>query len=116
MDPDQTYNSIVFSKSYDNETKGVRQSTARAVNTPDVMTVLSQPYVDSQTKVPGTRYTLRFDRHDIDANLALIVSSMYLVIALPKTVTDAQFNVLKATFRAAIADADLIEDVLNNEK
>jgi hypothetical protein len=34
---------------------------------------------------------------------------------VPSTVTSAQFAVLVATFRAMVADADHIEDILNNE-
>lgn len=116
MDANLTFNSVVFKHSYDNKDESQRQSIARAINTPDVLIIKSQDYIDSATKVPGRRYTVRFDRHDIDANLVKIVSSAYLVIAVPSTVTQAQLDVVVATFKAGVANADLIAAVLNNEK
>lgn len=116
MDADQTYNSVVFKKTFDTKDESQRQSTARGVTTPDVMVIKSQDYIDSVTKVPGKRYTCRIDRHDIDANVAKIITSAYFVIAVPSTVTQAQLDVIVATFRAVVADADHIEDILNNEK
>jgi len=116
MNADLTFNSVVFKKSYDAQNESLRQSVARALNTPDQMIVRSQPYTDSKTKVSGTRYTIRFDRYDLDATLQKILSSAYCVIAVPETVTQAQFDVLVATFKAAVADANLITNVLNNEK
>jgi hypothetical protein len=94
----------------------MRQSTTRGVTTPDQLIIKSQDYVDSKTKVSGQRYTVRIDRHDVDANLQKIISSAYLVIAVPSTVTTTQLNTVVATFKAAVADADLITNVLNSEK
>jgi hypothetical protein len=111
-----TYNSVVHDLSYKDKAESLRQSSARGINTPDRMYVRSQPYTDSVTKVPGTRYTVRFDRHDLDGNNAKIVSSAYAVFLVPETVTTAQYDVIVATFKAAIANADLVADVLNNEK
>jgi hypothetical protein len=81
-----------------------------------LLIIKSQDYVDSVTKVAGRRYTGRFDRHDIDANLQKIVSSAYFVIAVPETVTQAQLDVVVATFKAGVADANLVANILNNEK
>jgi len=117
MNNDLTYNSVVFEKSFDNEAKSLRQSTARGINDPDQMTVASQPYVDSVTQVAGTRYTVRFDRHDHEAVTARkYISSMYLVIAVPEAENSTDLAVLVATFKAAVANADLIGDVLNGER
>ena len=116
MNDSLTFNSVVHELSYKYKAESLRQSTARGINTPDKLFVRSQSYVDSVTKVPGTRYTARFDRHDLDANNAKIVSSAYVVILVPETVTTAQLDVVVATFKAAIANADFIADVLNNEK
>lgn len=116
MDADQTYNTIVFKKTFDLKDESQRQSTTRGVNTPDLMVIKSQDYVDSVTKITGKRYTCRIDRHDLDANNAKIITSAYFVIAVPSTATQAQIDNIVATFRAVVADADHIEDVLNNEK
>lgn len=111
-----TFNSVVHELSYKDKSESLRQSTTRGINTPDKLFVRSQAYTDSVTKVPGTRYVARFDRHDTDANNAKIISSVYVVLQVPETVTTAQYDVIVATFKAAIANADFIADVLNNEK
>jgi hypothetical protein len=116
MNADLTFNSVVFKKAWDNQDQSLRQSIARGVNTPDQLIIKSQDYVDSKTKVPGRRYTVRFDRTDLDANTVSILSSCYAVIAVPSTVTQAQLDVVVATFKAGIADASLVAAVLNNEK
>lgn len=116
MSPDLTFNTIAFKKSYDTQDKSLRQSIARGINTPDQLTIQSQPYVDSKTKVSGQRYTGRVDRVDIDANLQSIVTSMYFVIAVPGTATQAAVDNVVATFKAVVADASFVANVLNNEK
>lgn len=116
MDSDQTYNSIVFAKSYDKENESKRQSIARGINTPDVMMIRSQDYVDSTTKIAGKRYTCRVERHDLDANNARIISVASFTFQVPSTAAGAAVTALVATFRAVVADADHIEDILNDEK
>jgi hypothetical protein len=115
MNASLTFNSVVFAKSFDEDGGAVRTSKARGINTPDKLIIKTQDYVDSVTKVPGRRYTGRVDRYDIDANLQQIISSAYFVIAVPKTVTQAQLDVVVATFKAAVADANFVVQVLNDE-
>jgi len=112
MNADLTFNSVVFAKAWDKENESTRISKARGINTPDLLVVKSQDYIDSKTKVSGKRYTVRFDREDLDATSQKIVSSAYLVIAVPSTVTQAQLDVVVATFKAGVANADLIANVL----
>jgi hypothetical protein len=81
-----------------------------------MLIIKSQSYIDSATKIAGTRYTGRVDRQDIDANLAPITTSAYFVIAVPKTATQAQLDNVVATFKAVVADANFVANVLNNEK
>jgi hypothetical protein len=116
MNADLTFNSVVFKKTFDMKDESQRQSTTRGVTTPDQLIIKSQDYVDSATKVAGRRYTGRIDRTDIDANLQKILTSAYFVIAVPGTVTQAQLDVVVATFKASVADASLITAILNNEK
>lgn len=116
MNADLTFNTIVFKKSFDEKDGSERRSTTRAVNTPDMLIIKSQSYIDSATKIAGTRYTGRVDRQDIDANLAPITTSAYFVIAVPKTATQAQLDNVVATFKAVVADANFVANVLNNEK
>jgi hypothetical protein len=116
MDADQTYNSILFKKSYDLKEESLRRSTTRGINTPDDMTIRSGDYVDSKNKVPGRRYNCRFDRVTIDTNGAKINTFAQLTIGVPSTALQADVDAIVATFRAAVADADHIEDILNEEK
>jgi hypothetical protein len=116
MNADLTFNTIVFKKTYDLKEESQRQSIARSINTPDNLIIKSQEYVDSATKVAGKRFTGRVDRTDIDANLAEIVTSAYFVVAVPKTATQAQVDNVITTFKAVVADANFVANVLNNEK
>lgn len=116
MNADLTFNTIVFKKSFDEKDGSERRSIARAINTPDLLIIKSQDYVDSATKVAGKRYTGRVDRVDIDANLQSITTSMYFVIAVPSTAAQAAVDAVVATFKAVVADANFVANVLNNEK
>lgn len=116
MNADLTFNTIVFKKSYDKEDESKRASSARGINTPDELIIRSQNYVDSATKVAGKRYTGRIDRHDVDANLQKIVTSVYFVVAVPETAAQASVDNVIATFKAVVADAGFMTAVLNQEK
>jgi len=116
MNADLTFNTIVLKKAWDLKEESLRQSTTRGINIPDKLIIKSQDYLDSKTKVSGARYTGRIDRVDIDANLTEITTSAYFVIAVPKTATQAQVDNVVATFKAVVADANFIVNVLNNEK
>lgn len=116
MNADLTFNTIVFKKSFDEKDGSERRSSARGINTPDVLIIKSQDYVDSATKVAGRRYTGRVDRYDIDTNEDTIVTSAYFVIAVPSTAAQAAVDNVIATFKAAVADANFVVNVLNNEK
>jgi len=116
MNADLTFNTIAFKKSFDEKGGSERRSSTRGINTPDLMIIKTQSYVDSETKVPGTRYTGRIDRVDIDANLTSIKTSMYFVIAVPSTAAGASVTDVTTTFKAIVADANFIANVLNGEK
>lgn len=117
MNADLTFNTIVFKKTADDFTRGSeRQSIARGVNTPDMLSIKSQDYVDQTSKVPGRRHTFRVDRYDVDSNLTVIDSSLSGTIAIPSTATQAQIDNLIATFKAVVADATFLVNVTNNEK
>jgi hypothetical protein len=115
MNPDLTFNTIVFKHSYDIEGKHVRTSTARDVNTPDVLITASQAYVDSVTKVPGIRLTGRIDRWDLDAQLRKIQTSCYLVYAIPESAATAAVTNVTTTFKALVADASFMAALINRE-
>jgi hypothetical protein len=115
MNADLTFNSIVFKKQFDENRGSTRQSVARGVNTPDQLIIKGQDYTDSATKVTGKRYTARVDRYDLDATNQKIVTSMYFVLAIPSTATQAQVDAVIASFKAVVADATFIVGVENGE-
>ena len=116
MNADLTINSIVFKKSFDTEDSSKRQDTTRGIATPDVMSIRSQYYTDSVTKVSGRRHTVRLDRTAVDSNGAPYVNSAYVVIAIPHTSATSDLTAILATFRAMVAASGLLEAVANEEK
>jgi len=52
----------------------------------------------------------------LDANNVKINTFAQFTFGIPSTETSGNVAVLIATFRAIVADADHIEDILNNEK
>jgi hypothetical protein len=65
--------------------------------------------------VSGVRRLIRIDRHDVDANGQKYVTSAQLVLAVPAIENSTDLATLVATLKAAVANADLIANVLNNE-
>lgn len=116
MNADLTFNSIVLKKAFDEKTGSERVSTTRAINTPDKLVIKTQTYVDAATKIAGTRHMARVDRWDVDDNSDRILTSIYVVCAIPETAATAQVSTTLATFKAMVADADFLAAVLNGEK
>lgn len=115
MNADLTFNTIVLKKSFDLKDGSERRSSTRGINTPDKLIIKSQDYIDSTTKVAGRRYTARVDREDLLADLSKITTSMYFVLAVPQTATQAYVDNVIATFKAVVADATFITAVANGE-
>lgn len=117
MNADLTINTIVFAKSFDEKDGSERRSTARGINTADLLTIKRQDAVDSKTKVANKRYLARIDRETIDANLQKIVTSAYIVIVVPATAVQADVDNIVATLRALVASTspNYITQILNSE-
>jgi hypothetical protein len=116
MTADLTFNTIVFKKSWDNQDGSERRSTTRGINTPDVLSIKRQDAVQAKNKMAMKRYLVRVDRVDIDSTTGVsYTTSMYLVAEVPASATSTQVTDVVTTFKAAVADADLIAGVLNNE-
>jgi len=118
MNADLTINTIVFAKSFDEKDGSERRSTARGINTADVMSIKRQDAVDSKTKVALKRYLARIDREDIDATSGQkYITSAYFVVAVPALATQAQVDNVVATFRALVASTspNYITQILNSE-
>jgi len=117
MNADLTINTIVFAKSFDEKEGSTRTSTARGINTPDLMVIKRQDTVEGKNKVATKRYLVRFDRVTIDDNLQSITTSAYMVIVVPSTAEQADVDNVVATIKAFAATSapSLVTQVLNSE-
>lgn len=116
MNADLTFNTIVFKKQWDDPDKGSsRQSVVRGINLPDQLTVRNNTFTDAATKQPGKQYVMRIDRWFQTAEGVRHKVSAYLVIQVPTVAASADVTSTVTTAKAAIADADLITNILNGE-
>lgn len=118
MIADLTVNSIVFAKSWDNESGSMRQSSARGVNTPDILSIKRQDSSNGRTGVAEKRHTVSFDRVCTDSVTGQTYTvRMYWVAVIPSLATSSDVTAIVATFRDHVAETTdgTIEEVLNNE-
>jgi hypothetical protein len=98
MNTSLTISSLTFSGVIGSVAEGSRRlEVSRGASLPEIMTVRHQPYVDSTSKLPGTRSVLRFDRMLEMTDGRIYPVSAYLVVAAP---TDA--NVTTADIQAVV--------------
>lgn len=118
MNADLTINTIVFAKSFDEKDGSERRSTARGINTADILTVKRQDATDSATKLATKRYLVRFDRENINAVTSQkYTTSAYFVIVVPSIAESEDVSDVVATLRAFVASTspNYITQVLNSE-
>lgn len=121
MNNDLTISTLAFKlKASDIVDGSERRETSRGINLPEVMTIKSQKYVDSATKLPGKRTVLRFDRYVAGTDGQPVVVSAYLVSAVPSdaAVTSADVTATLARIKGCIDDTapnlDLIDEIFIN--
>jgi len=116
MTSDLTFNTVVFKKAWDNQTGSERRSSTRGVNTPDLLIVKHQDAIQAQNKLPMKRHLTRVERVNVDAADSTQYSvSFYVVAEVSERATSTDVSTALATFKAAVADADLLAAVLNGE-
>jgi hypothetical protein len=115
MDRDLVFNTINFDFAFDKEGQGVRRSSARGINTPDVLITGNQQATDSFSKGTMTRYLMRVERHALNSEGVPYRVSFYTVMEVSQHAVAADITAITATYKAAVADADLLADVLNGE-
>jgi len=101
MDNNLTISTLTFALTSNGKEGSVRREVSRGANLPEVMTVRHQDYVDSATKIAGTRSVLRFDRHIALSGGLIAPVSAYLVVAAPKDVNVASSDILAVVERVA---------------
>ncbi len=118
MNADLTINTIVFAKSFDEKDGSERRSTARGINTADLLSIKRQDSINSKTKIAEKRYVCRVDREDLDTVTGLKYNtSAYFVVVVPSMATQAQVDNVIATFRALVASTspNYVTQILNSE-
>lgn len=99
MNNNLTISTLSFNLSYNDKAGSERREVSRGVNLPEIMSIKSQPYVDSATKVEGKRTVLRFDRHVEGTDGKPIAVSAYLVVAVPSDAAVTSGDVLAVIAR-----------------
>jgi hypothetical protein len=100
MNADLTISTLSFKlRASDIKDGSERREVSRGVNLPEVMTVKSQDYTDSQTKKPGKRTVLRFDRYVAGTDGQPVAVSAYLVVAVPNDAAIVSADVLAVIAR-----------------
>lgn len=99
MNNNLTISTLSFNLSYNDKAGSERREVSRGVNLPELMTIKSQPYVDSATKVAGKRTVLRFDRYVEGTDGKPVAVSAYLVVAVPTDAAVASSDVLAVIAR-----------------
>jgi hypothetical protein len=99
MNNNLTISTLSFNLSFNDKAGSERREVSRGVNLPEVMTVKSQPYVYSATKVAGKRTVLRFDRYVEGTDGKPIAVSAYLVVAVPQDAAVESADVLAVIAR-----------------
>lgn len=118
MDANITLNSIPFAKTFDERGGSERQSSARGINTPDVLIVKHQDATDNTYKSATKRRMIRIDRVAEDEDGKKYNTSAYLVLVIPEEAASEDTDNVLATLRALVAssDPDYLDQLLNNER
>lgn len=121
MNADLTISTLAFKlKASDIVDGSERREVSRGVNLPEVMTIKSQQYVDSGTKLPGKRTVLRFDRYVANTAGIPVPVSAYLVVAVPSDTAITSADVLAVVSRingvidATSPNLDLADEIFVN--
>jgi hypothetical protein len=63
MDNNLTISTLAFDFGFSESAGSKRINISRGANLPDILTIRHQPYIDSKTKLSGTRSAVRIERH-----------------------------------------------------
>lgn len=117
MNASLTFNSVVFVPSLPQpgQDGSHRQSSARGYTLPDILTINAQSYTDSRYKQPGIRRTARIGGTYADANGVKHEIAFSVIAQIPYAAVSADVGTVLTTFKAAVADAGFLTDLLENE-
>jgi hypothetical protein len=83
MNASLTLNTLTFAQSFSDQTGSERREVSRGVNLPEILSVKHQDYVDSKTKIPGTRSVVRLDRYVEVTDGRIVPVSAHVVVSVP---------------------------------
>nr|QDH90609.1 MAG: hypothetical protein H1RhizoLitter245_000003 [Leviviridae sp.] len=83
MNASLTIDTLSFVQQYSEKSGSLRREIARGPALPTELKIAHQPYVDSATKLPGTRSVVRFDRYQALSTGVIAPVSAYLVVTRP---------------------------------
>lgn len=101
MNADLTLSTLTFALSYSDKTGSLRREVSRGPSLPEELSIKHQAYVDSATKLPGTRSVVRIDRHVALTDGRVAPVSAYLVVTVPNDAAVVSADVLAAVERIA---------------
>jgi hypothetical protein len=82
MNADLTISTLAYKMRYSDQTGSERREVSRGATLPTNLLIKNQAYVDSATKLAGTRTLVRFDHHmAISSGIIVPAASLYLVSA-----------------------------------
>lgn len=84
MDANLTINSLAFNLAFSDQNGSERRETSRGVNLPEILTIKSQKYTDSVTKLAGIRTVARVDRYVSDPVAGIVPGlEAHIVVSVP---------------------------------
>lgn len=91
MNADLTIDTLSFKTIYSDKSGSLRRENSRGASLVTELKIATQPYVDSATKLPGTRTVVRFDRFVAlsDGRIAAGVSAYTVVTSLKDALVTA---------------------------
>lgn len=86
MNANLTIGALTYNQQYSDKTGSLRREIARGPALPTELKIAHAPYVDSTTKLPGTRSVVRFDRYQALTGGEIAPVSAYIVVTRPTDV------------------------------
>jgi len=97
MNATLTLNTLTFTQGPSTESGSIRREISRGVNLPEILTIKHQDYVDSKSKIPGTRSVVRLDRYVEVTDGRVVPVSAHVVVSVP-----ADANIVTADVTACV--------------
>jgi hypothetical protein len=122
MNANLTVGSLSYVQQYSDQSGSMRREIARGPALPTTLKIAHSPYVDSTTKLSGTRSVVRFDRFQALTGGAIAPVSAYVVVTRPTDVLVTSTEIM-ACFQNLIdllqeddSGLDLADEIFVNQE